>query len=100
MAIDTPNARVTRLQQVELIDPDHEYEYTHAEMVAKITAAGFEIVEAKGCNYAGGCLTRGVFSVEEVATRRGLYAAVDDCYLLCYVCRKPETARSAQRPHR
>jgi SAM-dependent methyltransferase len=29
-ALDTPNARITRLQQDELIDPDHEHEYTHA----------------------------------------------------------------------
>ncbi len=29
LALDTPNARVTRLQQAAFIDPDHEHEYTH-----------------------------------------------------------------------
>ncbi len=36
LGLDTPNARVTRLQQDEFIDPDHEYEYTDAEMRTKL----------------------------------------------------------------
>ena len=38
LGIDTPNARVTRLQQPEFIDPDHEHEYTDAEMRALLSA--------------------------------------------------------------
>ena len=48
LAIDTPNARVTRLQQAEFIDPDHEHEYTDAEMRALLTGAGFEVVGGLG----------------------------------------------------
>src|SRR5438128_9680481 len=50
-AFDTPNARITRLQQDAFIDPDHDVEYTAAELDAKLGNAGFEIVERKGLNY-------------------------------------------------
>jgi SAM-dependent methyltransferase len=89
LALDTPNARVCRLQQQEFIDPDHDYEYTHGEMVDKLREASFDVLEAKGLNYAGDSLARGEFSVQEVATRRGLFAEIEDCYLLSYLCRKP-----------
>jgi hypothetical protein len=89
MALDTPNARVTRLQQAEFIDPDHDYEYTHEEMTTKLEAASLQILEAKGLNYAGSCLEQGRFSAEEVATRRGIFSKIEDCYLLAYVCKKP-----------
>jgi len=91
LALDTPNARVCRLQQPGFIDPDHDYEYTHGEMVDKLRQAGFDVLEAKGLNHAGGSLARGEFSVREVATNRGLFEAIEDCYLLSYLCRKEET---------
>jgi ubiquinone/menaquinone biosynthesis C-methylase UbiE len=89
LGLDTPNARVTRLQQAEFIDPDHEHEYTHAEMVQKLTRAGFEIADAKGLNYAGPGLASGRFDADAVATARGLFSQIEDCYLLAYVCRVP-----------
>jgi len=89
LALDTPNARVCRLQQPEFIDPDHDHEYTHAEMMEMLGSAGFEVLEAKGLNYGGGSLSRGQFSVQELATNRGLFAEIEDCYLLSYLCRKP-----------
>jgi SAM-dependent methyltransferase len=89
LALDTPNAVVCRLQQPEFIDPDHDYEYTHKEMVDKLHGAGFEIVEAKGLNHAGASLARGEFSVTEVASARGLFADIESCYLLSYLCRTP-----------
>jgi SAM-dependent methyltransferase len=88
LALDTPNARVCRLQQAEFIDPDHDHEYTHGEMLDKLHGAGFEVLESKGLNYAGGSRARGEFSVQEVSTRRGLFAEIEDCYLLSYLCRK------------
>ena len=90
LGIDTPNARVTRLQQDEFIDPDHEHEYTDAEMRVKIQAAGFEIAGAWGLNYAGPSLRKGVFDAEEIATARGLFHDIADCYLLAYLCRVPD----------
>jgi SAM-dependent methyltransferase len=100
LGLDTPNAVVCRLQQAEFIDPDHEHEYTHPEMVDKLETAGFHILEAKGLNHAGRSLAAGEFSTEEVATQRGLFADIESCYLLSYVCRTdpaPDTAvRSAE----
>ena len=94
-ALDTPNAVVTRLQQEQFIDPDHKHEYSHREMVEDLEGHGFEIRDAIGLNYAGRCLEEGAFSVEEIATRRGLYAEIEACYLLAYICRTP-ARRSAR----
>ena len=78
-----------RVQQPEFIDPDHDYEYTHGEMMDKLLGAGFEVLEAKGLNLATRSVAEGTFSIQEVATRRGLFAEIEDCYLLSYLCRKP-----------
>jgi SAM-dependent methyltransferase len=88
-ALDTPNARLTRLQQDDFIDPDHKHEYTHAELSRDLRAAGFEILDAAGMNYAGPITTRAEFSEAAVAANCGLFAALEDCYILAYVCRKP-----------
>jgi len=88
-ALDTPNARLTRLQQDEFVDPDHKYEYTHAELSADLVAAGFEIVDAKGLNHAGPIRTREEFDETRVARACGVFDAIEDCYVLAYVCRKP-----------
>src|SRR5258708_17978182 len=53
LAIDTPNRRLTRLQQDTFIDPDHKYEYSHAEMVAMLRGTGFVVERAAGINYGG-----------------------------------------------
>jgi len=89
LALDTPNARVCRIQQPGFIDPDHDHEYTHGEMTEKLHGVGFEILEAKGLNLAARSVAEGTFSIREVATRRGLFAEIEDCYLLSYLCRKP-----------
>lgn len=86
LGLDTPNARVTRLQQPEFIDPDHKFEYTHGEMSAKLRGAGFTVVEAKGLNYAGPSLQAGRFDIEQVSAMRGLFHEIEDCYLLAYLC--------------
>lgn len=93
LALDTPNARVCRLQQAELIDPDHKVEYTHGELSAKLAAAGFEVAQAKGLNYAGASVAAGRFSEEDAAGHRGLFDDIEDCYILTYVCRKPALSR-------
>jgi SAM-dependent methyltransferase len=87
--LDTPNGRVCRLQQQDLINPDHKVEYTHAELSAKLLRAGFGIVQAWGLNYGGPGIGQGRFSMAEVAANTGLFHEIDDCYLLAYVCRKP-----------
>lgn len=89
LALDTPNARVCRLQQDRFVDPDHQVEYTPAELRAKLLAAGFTLREEKGLNYCGDSVRRGEFSWDEAARNRGIYAAAEDCYLLAYVAEKP-----------
>ena len=93
LGLDTPNARVTRLQQADFIDPDHEYEYTHTELSGKLERAGFEIVEAKGLNYAGPSMAAGRFDADAVASARGIFSDLEDCYLLAYLCRVPPERR-------
>jgi SAM-dependent methyltransferase len=90
LALDTPNARVTRLQQDAFIDPDHEHEYTHAELSEKLRRAGLEVIDAKGLTYAGPSLAAGHFDAAQVAAARGMFSAIEDCYLLAYVCRSPQ----------
>lgn len=92
LALDTPNARVTRLQQAALIDPDHKREYTHQQMARMLRAGGFEIVEARGISYAGESIRRGQFDPQDVAANGGLFWDIEDCYLLGYICRRPEGA--------
>ena len=76
LAIDTPNGRMTRLQQDEMIDPDHKIEYTWAQLSQLILSAGFEISWAKGLNYAGESAARGRVDLAEVAGNCGLYDAL------------------------
>ena len=89
LALDTPNSRLTRLQQDAYIDPDHKYEYSHREMAAMLRGQGFVIEQALGINYGGASVAAGAFGVAEVATERGLFHEIADCYLLSYVCRRP-----------
>ena len=88
-ALDTPNANLTRLQQEAFIDPDHKYEYRHAELAAMLRGNGFVIERALGINYGGDSLARGVFDPNELATKRGVFDDIEKCYLLGYVCRRP-----------
>ena len=97
LALDTPNANLTRLQQEAFIDPDHKYEYRHAEMAAMLRGNGFVIERAMGINYGGDSVARGVFDPTELATKRGVFDDIENCYLLAYVCRRPRrpTVRTA-----
>lgn len=88
-ALDTPNGRVTRLQQEKFIDPDHKVEYELDELVQLLTATGFVVEETKGLNYAGRSLAAGKFDADEVAGNNGMFADAVGCYVLCIVARKP-----------
>jgi hypothetical protein len=89
LALDTPNGRVTRLQQEAFIDPDHEVEYRLDELTAIIGDAGLEVADVKGANYSGLGLEAGRFDPDEVAGNSGLFWDAAACYLLCVVARKP-----------
>ena len=89
LGLDTPNGRVTRLQQDEFIDPDHEIEYTLDELTSLIGSAGLDVIDHRGANYSGRGLEAGKFDFDEVAGNTGLFWDTDACYLLCVVARKP-----------
>ena len=93
LALDTPNSRLTRLQSDTFIDPDHKYEYSHSEMTAMLRGHGFVIEQALGINYGGASLAQGAFDAGDLATKRGLFHEIEDCYLLSYVCRRPSSPR-------
>jgi len=78
LALDTPNGRVTRRQQAAFVDPDHEVEYTYEELAEKLKRAGFDVVEAKGMNYAGPDVDETPFSMARVAGNTGLFAEARD----------------------
>jgi SAM-dependent methyltransferase len=86
LALDTPNGRVTRMQQAELIDPDHEIEYTFEQLRAKLEHAHFTILDAKGLNYAGASIAAGEFRLDDAISHPGLFAEARDCYILTFVC--------------
>jgi SAM-dependent methyltransferase len=90
LGLDTPNGRVTRLQQDEFVDPDHEIEYTLDELTSLIEEAGLQVVDRKGANYSGRGLAAGKFDFDEVAGHSGLFWDAEACYLLCLVARKPD----------
>lgn len=88
LALDTPNARLTRLQQSEFIDPDHKVEYTWPELSALLSDTGLSLERAHGLNYCGEGVRLGQFDMTEMAANCGLFDAVEDCYLMAAVARK------------
>lgn len=92
LALDTPNAAVCRLEQDSFIDPDHKVEYTLDALTDKVTEAGFEVVTARGLNWGGTGIGRGIFDRSEVAAHNGIFYDAASCYLLALLCRKPVTS--------
>jgi SAM-dependent methyltransferase len=87
--LDTPNRAVTRLEFPDSwINPDHEYEYTHAELSAILGTSGFAIREAKGLALFAEGLEQGVFNYNEGLRHAGVYDDIERCYLLYYRCSK------------
>jgi predicted SAM-dependent methyltransferase len=89
LAMDTPNARVTRLQQEAFIDPDHKVEYSYPELRDLLDGAGFVVERAQGLNLAQHSVETGTFDLDEVAGNSGLFDEIEACYILCVVARKP-----------
>jgi SAM-dependent methyltransferase len=87
--LDTPNGAVWRLQGPEPINPDHKIEYTHGELSAKLAAAGFAVLEAKGLNFAGEAVDDGTFDQTAAVANIGVYTDIERCLHLAYICRKP-----------
>ena len=93
--LDTPNRRATEIELGdEYSNVDHKIEYTDAQLSALLEAAGFEIVGRYGLAYVGESIAKGTFDGQEQARNHGVYAEIEDCYLLAYVCRVPAATRT------
>ena len=92
LALDTPNRAVTAVQlrdePMTFIDPDHEVEYSHADMLGLFDDHGFVVERAHGLNLCPGVCDDDSFSLEELAAHPGLFADLERCYLLAYVVRR------------
>ncbi len=86
--MDTPNAKATRLQQPQFIDPDHKYEYRHVELTKKLIDAGFTLIESKGLNYLPGSFAKNKFDESEAISNYGMFDDIENCYILAYRFRK------------
>jgi SAM-dependent methyltransferase len=89
LALDTPNGRVTRLQQDDFIDPDHEVEYTLSQLRTKLEAAGLDVVSERGLNWGGPAVDEGRFDPGACSANYGIYHDAESCYLLALLARKP-----------
>ena len=89
MAIDTPNGRLTRMQQDDFIDPDHEVEYTLEQLRDKVVAAGFEVLTERGLNWGGPAAAEGRYDQAAAAANYGIFHDAESCYLLAILIRKP-----------
>jgi SAM-dependent methyltransferase len=93
LALDTPNRALTELELCgtgrDFINPDHEVEYHHAEMVEILHAAGFVIEARYGLNLMAASLDSGTFDAAEAVAHSGLYHRIEACYLLAYLATKP-----------
>jgi SAM-dependent methyltransferase len=93
--LDTPNGPVWRLRSSQLMNDDHQIEYAVGELVAKLTAGGFEVTESKGLNLMRRGVAAGQFDEAEASANPGVFAAAEDCLLLALVARKPATGSSS-----
>ena len=89
LALDTPNGRVTRLQQEAFIDPDHEVEYTLGQLRAKLESAGLEVVSERGLNWGGPAVDEGRYDPGACSANYGVFHDAESCYLLALLARKP-----------
>lgn len=90
-ALDTPNRSVTVLQTGPraFTNPDHDIEYTHAQLSTLLLVSGFRIEVALGLTHVPQSVASGRFSDAEFAANHGVFHDIERCYLLAYICQKP-----------
>lgn len=85
LVFDTPNRLLTKIQcPNSLIDPDHKYEYTPAEMEAVLTEAGFRVTRRVGMVHLPRQAANGIYDPREFAEAPLLSEDVDACYLFAF----------------
>ncbi|MEM9035611.1 MAG: methyltransferase domain-containing protein [Actinomycetota bacterium] len=90
-ALDTPNGAACRLQLAgtgeTVTNPDHDIEYDHGPLRDKLVTAGFDVEQQVGLTHLPNTFAQGVFDPSEMH-HTGMYADIERCYLLAYVCRR------------
>ncbi len=92
---DTPNREVTQFHFPDgYINPEHKIEYRHREMLVLLHEAKLEPIEMKGITFMPETVKRKQFVEREMLDNRGMYADLEQCYMLYYRCvrRQPLTA--------
>jgi ubiquinone/menaquinone biosynthesis C-methylase UbiE len=84
---DTPNKKITRIQQESFIDPDHKIEYSNEEIIDKFKNKNFKLISNFGLQYIGDC-DRESFDKINHSKNIGMYCDVEKSYLLSYVWKK------------
>jgi SAM-dependent methyltransferase len=85
LVFDTPNRLLTKIQcPGSLIDPDHKYEYTPAEMEGVVAQAGFIVVRKVGMVHLPVQAASGKYDPREFANAALLSDDVDACYLFAF----------------
>lgn len=91
--LDTPNGVICRMQMAESEDqftnPDHDVEYDNDEIVPMIEEAGFVVEQSWGLMHMPRSAADGVFRWDEFGQHVGVFADIDESYLLAYVATKP-----------
>jgi SAM-dependent methyltransferase len=94
---DTPNRTVTEIQCPNgFINPEHKVEYRHSEMLQLLAEAHLIPVEMKGVSYMPETVKQNRFLEEEILSNKGLYADLENCYLLYYRCVRSERTTTNQ----
>lgn len=92
LALDTPNRAITEIQCAttgeEFINPDHEIEYTHAQMLEAFADSGLEVVRAHGIGYMPETARTRTWMIEELVHHPGLFDAIEESYTLAYLARR------------
>jgi 2-polyprenyl-3-methyl-5-hydroxy-6-metoxy-1,4-benzoquinol methylase len=90
--LDTPNARLTRLQSPEqFIHPEHQKEYRPDELRAMLERRGFAIADAAAICPMPESLRSGQFDPAEMTRNIGLSDRPDEGYLFFFRAVKPAT---------
>lgn len=83
--LDTPNARLTRLQSPDsLIHPEHKKEYSVEELRNKLLSHGFRIEKALGVTPMPFSLRTGAFSFDEMVANPYISTEPEQCYIVYF----------------
>jgi len=85
LIFDTPNRLLTKIQcPNSLIDPDHKYEYTPAEMEGVLKRAGFAVTRRVGMVHLRRQAASGIYDPREFSEGAPMSDDVDACYLFAF----------------